>query len=259
VPGQAIILFTAASTLAAQSVPDARQILDSSIAVTQRTWKVRLKYTYLEHDVDRRLDSAGRVVSEKTDVSRTTLVDGVPFERLVERNGHPLPSEEEKKENEKLAKLKRESPEQRAQRLRKEEDENASLVREVPKAFDLQLVGEESINGRPAYVIQAKPHPGFQAEGKYGKMYAKVEGRIWIDKQDLAWVKVDGQVMQPVSMGFFLVRLMRGSEIKMQQMRVDSFWMPERVEIRAAARIFFVKSILVERVLTYSEYKLAQP
>jgi hypothetical protein len=34
--------------------------------------------------------------------------------------------------------------------------------------------------------------------------------------------------------------------------------MPERVEVRAAAKIFFIKSLVVERVLIYSEYRLAQ-
>jgi hypothetical protein len=34
--------------------------------------------------------------------------------------------------------------------------------------------------------------------------------------------------------------------------------MPERVEVRAAAKIFFVKSLVVNRVLTYSEYTLPE-
>jgi hypothetical protein len=238
-------------------VPDARQIMESSIAATQQHWQVRLRYTYIERDENRRRDLAGRVKSEDVNVSRTILVDGVPFEQLVERNGQPPSTEEERKQREKLEKLKRETPEQRAERIRKQEEENASLVREVPKAFDFQLVGEEAVNGRPAYVLQATPHPGYQAQGKYGKMFSKVEGKLWVDKQDLGWIKVDGQVIQPFSMGLFLVRLLRGSHITMEQTRVDEkIWVPEHVEVRAAARILLVKSLVVERILTYSEYRL---
>ena len=176
---------------------------------------------------------------------------------FVERNGRPPSAEEERKEKEKLDKLKRETPEQRAERLRKQAEESTSLVREVPKAFDFQLVGEEVVNGRPAYVLQATPHPGYQAQGKYGKMFAKVEGKLWVDKQDLGWIKVDGQVIQPFSMGLFLVRVLRGSHITMEQTRVDDgIWMPEHVEVRAAAKILFVKSLVIDRVLTYSEYRL---
>ncbi len=129
----------------------------------------------------------------------------------------------------------------------------------MPKAFDFQLVGEEVVNDRPAYVLQATPHPGYQAQGKYGKMFAKVKGKLWIDKQNLGWIKVDGQVIQPFSLGSFLVRLLRGSQIKMEQTRVDDgIWLPERIEVRAAAKIFFVKSLVIDRVLSYSEYRLAE-
>jgi hypothetical protein len=234
------------------SAPDARQIMEASIAATQRAWKARLHYTYMERDEDRRLDLAGHVKSENVEVSKTILVNGVPFEQLVERNGHPPSAAQERKQKGELDKLKRETPEQRAQRLRKQEEENTSIVQEVPRAFDFQIVGEDSVNGRPAYVLQATPHPGYHAKGKYGNMFSKVAGKLWVDKQDLGWIKVDGQVIQPFSMGLFLVRLLRGSHITMEQTRVDNgIWMPDRVEVRAAARIFFVKSLVIDRVLTY--------
>jgi hypothetical protein len=241
------------------SAPDARQIMEASIAATQRDWKARLHYSYMERDEDRRRDLAGHVKSEDVEVSKTILVNGVPFEQLVERNGQPPSAEQERKQKGKLDKLKRETPEQRVERLRKQEEENTSIIQEVPKAFDFQMIGEEAVNGRSAYVLQATPHPGYHAQGKYGNMFSKVAGKLWVDKQDLGWIKVDGQVIQPFSMGLFLVRLLRGSHITMEQTRVDNgIWMPERVEVRAAARIFFVKSLVIDRVLTYSEYRLPQ-
>jgi len=269
--GNLIIVLAASSALLAQSddvlpgsqnltsTPEVRQIVESSIAATLRSWQGRVKYTYLERDEDRRLDSEGRLKSQEVDVSRMILVNGVPFEQLVERNGKVPSAEEERKQQEKLDKLKRETPEQRDERIRKQAEENTSLVREVPKAFEFQLVGEEVVKGRSAYVLQATPRPDYHVQGKYGKMLARVAGKLWVDKQDLGWIKVDGEVIQPFSMGLFLVRLLRGSQIKMEQTRVDDrIWMPERVEVRAAAKILLVKSLVVERVLTYSEYRLAE-
>jgi hypothetical protein len=257
-----IVLLGAPSGLFAQtlaSAPDVRQIVEASIAATQRHWQERLHYTYIQHEVSRRRDPDGQVKSEDIDISRTILVNGVPFEQLVERNGRPPTAEETRKQKAEIERLKRETPEQRAERLRKEDEENTSLVREVPKAFDFQLVGEDVANGRPAYVLQATPHPGYQAQGKYGKMFSKVEGKLWVDKQDLGWIKVDAQVIQPFSLGLFLARVLSGSHITMEQARVgNGIWMPAHVEVRAAAKIFFVKSLMIERILTYSEYKLPQ-
>ena len=115
----AIILLAASSALLAQSndvlrgsqnptsTPEVRQIVDSSIAATRRHWQARLRYTYVERDESRRRDSDGRVTSKNVDVSRTMLVNGVPFERLLERNGRPPSAEEEREQKEKLDNLKR--------------------------------------------------------------------------------------------------------------------------------------------------------
>jgi hypothetical protein len=239
-------------------VPDVRQIVELSIAATQRHWQTRLHYTYLERDTSRRRDLDGLVRSEEVEISRTILVDDVPFEQLVERNGHSPSAREEWRQSEALDKLKRETPAQRTDRVRRQEEETTALVLELPKAFDFQLVGQEVLNGREAYVLHATPHPGDQARGRYSKLFSKVEGTLWIDRQDLVWIKVGGRVIQPFSIGLFLVRLLRGSQITVEQTRVDDgIWMPIRVEVRAAAKIFLLKSLVIERVLTYSDYRRA--
>jgi hypothetical protein len=57
-------------------------------------------------------------------------------------------------------------------------------------------------------------------------------------------------------MGLFLVRMLPGSHITMEQIRIEEgTWVPEHVEIRASAKIFFVTSLVIDRVLIYSEYK----
>jgi hypothetical protein len=265
--GSVIILLAASSVLLAQnaalpdsspnpsSAPDVGQIVLSSVTATQRHWREWVLYSYLERDETRHLDMAGHVKSEEVDVSRAFLVDGVQFEQLVERNGRPPSAEEERKQKEEIEKLKRLTPEQRAERLRREEEENTSLVAEVPQAFDFQFAGEDVVNGRQAWVLQAAPHPGYQARGTYGKMFSKVAGKLWVDKQDFGWIKVDGYVIQPFSMGLFFARVLRGSHITMEQKHVDEgLWMPERIEVRAAAKILFIKSLVIDRILTYSEY-----
>jgi hypothetical protein len=238
------------------SVLDARQIVELSIAATERSWQARDHYTYMERDEDRRLDSLGNVKSENVDVTRIILVNGAHFEQLMEHNGK-LPSvKEQRKSDEDLEKLKHETPDERAGRLRKDQ-ENRSFLRDLLEAFDFHLIGEET-GGRPAYVLQATPHPGYRAYGKYGKMFSKVEGKLWIDKQDFGWIKVDGEVTQSFSMGLFVARVQRGSHIIMEQTCVgDAVWVPRHLEMRASARILFLKSLDIARILTYSDYRPA--
>jgi hypothetical protein len=233
---------------------NARQIVDGSIVATENSWQARGYYTYVERDENRRLDARGQVKSDDVDVSRMILVNGARFEQLLERNGHPPSTEEQKKQDEGLEKLKHETSDERGARLRKDQ-ENKSFLEELPSAFDFQLVGEEIVDGRSAYVLQATPHPGYHARGKYGNMLSKVEGKLWVDKQDLGWIKVDGRVTQSFSMGLFVARVQRDSRIILEQTSVgDAVWVPKRLEVRASARILFLKSLDIERILTYSDY-----
>jgi hypothetical protein len=243
-----------------QSLPtvlDARQIVSQSLLATERSWQARGEYVFVERDEDRRLDSQGAVKSQNVDVTRMTLINGIRFEQLMERNGQLPSAEDLKKGAQDLEKLKRETPEQRAERLRKDK-ENRSFLQDLLEAFDFHLIGEEIIGGRPAYVLKATPHPGYRAHGLYGKLFSRVEGRIWIDKQDFGWVKVDGEVTQSFSMGLFVARVNRGSHIVLEQTCVgDAVWVPQRLEVRASARILFVKSLDMDRILTYSDYRRA--
>jgi hypothetical protein len=260
-----LVMVAASAALCAQSrgpdkpgnpasVLDARQIVGQSVEATERSWQARNHYTYVERDEDRRLDSLGKVKSENVEVTRMILVNGARFEQLMEHNGQLPSTKEQKKSDEDLNKLKHETPDERAARLRMDQ-ENRSFLEEVLQAFDFQLVGEEIVGGRSAYVLQATPHWGYHGHGKYGKMISKVEGKLWVDKQDFGWIKVDGQVTQSFSMGLFVARVQRGSHMILEQICVgDAIWVPRRLELRASARILFLKSLDIERILTYSDY-----
>ena len=74
----------------------------------------------------------------------------------------------------------------------------------------------------------------------------------------LGWVKVDGEVTQSFSMGLFVARVQRGSHILLEQICLgDAVWVPKRLEVRASAKILFLKSLELEKILTYSDYRPA--
>src|SRR5579862_7303173 len=86
-----LVVFAASSALFPQTPEkpqneasglDARQIVALSIVATERNWQARDHYAYMERDEDRRMDSKGDVKSEDDEVSKTTLVNGTPFEQL---------------------------------------------------------------------------------------------------------------------------------------------------------------------------------
>ena len=263
--GALLVVVAASSALFAQnivpvklqnhaSLTDAGQIARRSVAATQRSWQARDHYTYTERDEDRRLDSLGQLKSENANVTKMTLVNGARFERLMEHNGQPPSATEQRKSNEDLERLQHETAAEQSAQLRKDQ-ENRAFLPEVLQAFDFDLIGEEIVDGRAAYVLRATPHPGYLAHDRYGKVFNKVEGKLWIDKQEFGCIKIDGEVMQSFSVGLFVARVGRGSHIILEQMSVgDAVWVPKRVEVRASARILFLKSLDMDRILNYSDY-----
>jgi hypothetical protein len=237
-------------------VLDGRQIAELSVEATKRNWVAWNYYTYIERDENRRLNSRGLVESEDSRLSKITLVNGDHFEQLVKHNGHPPSAREQEKGREDLDKVKHETPKERNVRLRKQ-TENMSLLGEVLDAFDFKLMGEQMVEDRQAYVLKVTPHPDYHAKGKYGKLFSKVEGDLWVDKQDFGWIKMDGQVTQTFSMGLFIARVQRGSQIHVEETRVDDIWVPVRIEVRGSAKILFLKSLHIDRILTYSQYDRA--
>jgi hypothetical protein len=233
---------------------DAREIMSQSVAATERSWQARDQFTYTELDEDKRLDSQGHVKSENIDFTKMILVNGARFDQLVQHNGQAPSPGEQRQINENLEKLKHETPAEQAARLGKDQ-ENRAFLEDILAGFDFRVVGDDVVDGRPSFVIEVSPHPGFRASGKYAKVFNKVEGKIWVDKQDYGWIKLDGEITQPFSMGLFIARVQSGSRVVLEQTCVgDAVWVPKRLEVQGTATIFFFKTLGIDRILTYSDY-----
>jgi hypothetical protein len=243
-------IFICSAGLLAQPIaqPSPVEIVRRSVLAADRGWKAQQTYKYTERDEER----------HKVVVSRVTFVNGAPFEETVAHNGAPPTPAEKRKDQEARHKLETETPAERATRLKKDE-ENRAFIREVPEAFDFRLIGADEIDGRPAWILEATPKPGYRSHSRYGKIFSKVKGKFWVDQQDYGWVKVDATVTEPFSMGF-VARIQRGSHIFFEQTRVaDGIWLPKKIEVKAEARVLFFVNHNTDEVIAYSDYRPAQP
>jgi hypothetical protein len=259
-----VAILAATASLSAQ--PDIREILERSLEASDRNWKAARNYTFIERREERQLDSGGSVKSRRVLTYDITLLEGSPYRRLIERDGRPLRPEEERREEEKLRKSieerARESPEQRARRLadyEKRRQREFELIREVPKAFDFRVAGEEVVSGVETWVLDATPRPGYEPRDRRARFFPKLKGRIWVSKQDDAWVRIDAEVIDTISFGLFLARLAKGSHLRFEQVRVnDEVWLPSRLSVAASARLALLKKIHVEQEIRYDRYRKFQ-
>jgi hypothetical protein len=203
-------------------------------------------YTYIRRDEERKLNGKGQVKSVESETYEVMVLVGEQAEKLIEKNDKPLSEKDAKKEDEKIQKLidrgEKESPENRRKRIEKTDKE----IEE----------GRQFVGGRPAYVIDADPLPDYKPRLKEAKILPKVRLRMWIDKAEHQWVKIDIECIDTISWGLFLARIHKGSTIHVEQTRVnDEVWLPKYVTVKMDAKIALLKNFDVEYVITFRDYQ----
>jgi hypothetical protein len=189
------------------------------------------------------------------------LLEGSPYRRLVARDDWPLPPDEEKKEQEKLARSTAERREKtaalRAERLAeyaRRPEWQREAWRELPEAFDFRLAAEEVWAGLGLYVIEATPRRGYQPRSRTAKVLAHLEGKLWVNRQDYRLVRAEVEVVETISVGLFLVRLAKGSRAAFEQTRVnDEVLLPSQVRAFVSARLGLLKVLRIGQEISYSK------
>jgi hypothetical protein len=109
-------------------------------------------------------------------------------------------------------------------------------------------------DGDGRYVIEATPRQRYRPRSRTGKVLAHLQGKLWVDKQDYHLVKADVEVVDTISVGLFLVRLVQGSRATFEQIRVsDEVWRPRQVRASVSARLGLLKVLHIEQEISYSK------
>jgi hypothetical protein len=246
---------------------DPVDIVRRSLSVENENARRARNYTFLQRDEHRQLDGNGQVKSKSVKTWDVTMLEGSAYRRLIERDDHPLSEKEEQQEQAKLRQSieerRHETDAQRAKRLaayEKRPGRNREVLNEIPEAFDFRLRGEEAIDSRPVYVIDATPKSGYRVRNSEARrVLPKLKATLWIDKADLSWVRVNAEVIDSISVGFFLFRVAKGARMEIEQRRVnEEVWLPLRVRMSASATVGLVKKLRVEEELTFRNFRKFQ-
>lgn len=237
--------------------------MERSLKASERNWRIAEDYAWRETRNFQRLDKDGSTKDHESKTYDVTMIEGKEYERLVMEDGEPLSPEKDRKEQEKLdkevAKLQNESPSQREKRLRKdkeEKEEQEAMFRAIPKAFILRIVGEERVEGREAWVLDATPRPGFKPSSRRTSWLTKMGGRLWIDKQNYIWLKAEVETLETLTFGLVLARVGKGSTMHFEQQFVNGeVWVPRRTEVHFDARLALLAKVRGIAEILYTDYK----
>jgi hypothetical protein len=245
------ILLPLALASTAWGQVDIQQIVRESVGNYGHVWREEMNWVWTQTDV-----TSGD--KNETAVSEIAPMEGTPYERLIGKNGRPLTPEEERAEDRKYRKTLREreneSPSERAARIHKYESDRA-FIGDIADAYHFTLLGEEAVEGRPAWVVRMTSRPEFKPSAPHAAMLEHIEGKLWIDKEDVQWAKAEAHVIDTISIGWILARIGAGTRFGVQQTRVaNALWMPKRLTIAGMAHVLVFHARTLNEELTYSGY-----
>lgn len=233
--------------------PDAATIVRRSVEANIRNYAALPTFNY--YKVEQGKDGISRTYEE-------IMLFGSRYSRLLAINGDPLPPDRQTEEQRKLVQVTQrrasESAADRAKRVSSYEQERQRdqlLLNEMANAFEFTLTGGQTVDGRDTYVLKARPRRGYRAPNNRARVLTGMEGTLWIEKSSLQWVRVEAEVIRPVSIEGFLARVLPGTRFELDQAPItESLWAPTHFSMKARARILFVFSKADNQDETYHGY-----
>ena len=243
---------------AVSGTPPVQQIVQRSVENINVDWSAAPSYNFQERDVISKDDSR----SSKT--YEVMMIDGSPYNTLIAVEGRPLSAAqaaaEQKKLEQEIARRRNENPRARQKRIaedQRERRQDNALIREMAQAFDFKFVGEETLDGRRCFVLDATPRPGYVPRSRDTKVLKGMRGKMWIDEQHYQWVKVHAEVFRPVTFGLFLAHVEPGTAFTLEQRPVaGKLWLPSHFEMSVNAQILILSRRYTDDE-TYSNYRPA--
>ena len=228
----------------------ATQILEEAMARAAQEDQRDLvsKYRFKVFRVRDKLDGQGGLKERDEEVYENVLIQGFPYQRLIEKNGQAL-TEKERKEEE-----KRES-EFREKIAKRDEENDFSFNQDLVSQYDFSLEGVEEVEGRSNYVLSYRPKEGkLPVKRRIDRALNKVEGRIWVDQESFEVSRVEFELKEKVKLWWGLIGSIQEVKGTVQREEVDSgVWFPTGFDLYLKGRIFF-SSLHSRQQVRWSEF-----
>ncbi len=165
-------------------------------------------YTWAARETTRHLDAGGKVKSTDSEKWETVILFGKPYRKTIERNDVPVAAERRRKDQEKRDQGSREPgtrrlPQQRETRLAAYPSTNAPrTVNSCENCLTLStftLTAKQSSMGVTPGSSRRLRSPAITRNMATPRRSAKSEGRLWIDKAEFQWVRIEAKTTDTIS------------------------------------------------------------
>ena len=145
------------------------------------------------------------------------------------------------------------------EKIAKKHKERDDLIDATRTAFIFTFVGQELRGDRMLSKYSMTPNPAFHPNSRSTAIFAKVRGFVWIDDQSNQLARVEGEVIEDISVGLFLAKVNKGSHFMQERYEfAPGLWFPSFSQYDFDGRKFFSSFSFHERTF-YSKYRRIGP
>jgi len=195
---------------------------------------VQENYTFHESDVVHELNKDGSVKKTETEQYEVFFVNTHPIRRLIRRDGKDLDPDQEKKEQDRVAKdVEKAQQTPPGQSPRGDESISVSNILSMARVSQPRRV---MLDGRSTIAFDFTGNPKARAHGMAEEAALRTYGTIWIDEQDRQVRRLVATLGSNVHAGFGLLSLSKGSNLTFDQKLINNeLWLPTSADINLVA------------------------
>jgi hypothetical protein len=232
--GAALLALPAVGEESAK-MPDSDSIISRVIARTAQEEQKHseAKYAWTKHKATDELTGNGAVKEHQEAEISVVPIEGEMYERLVKKDGRPLTAKEQEEQEKDEAKFR-----ERVKSGQKDPDD-VTFNEELLSRYRFSVVGEETVDGRPAYVVTFEPKSNnLPIRRRIDRLLNKVSGRIWVDTADYEVEKGDVHLVGEVTAWAGLLAEFKEFHGQWEEIRMsDGSWLDKSGSWRIIGRV----------------------
>ena len=238
-------------------LPDIKRLLSDVQDNQKQLEGVVDQYSCTENEEERELDKNGQVKKTTVKEYMDFYLGGELVRREVKKDGKPLTTDEQKKEDGRIEKRIRDYDK------KKSEGEDASKKKEridvstFLRSSDFTHPRWERFRAHEVIVFDFAPNPAYKPRNKTEDLLHKLVGTLWVDDQDHQVVRLEAHLSDSFKLaGGLLASIRKGSSLVMEQAKTNGeVWLPSYVDAHFSARLLLVSSAVGDYASKFSDYK----
>lgn len=238
----------------APPLPDVPTLIQQVREHQKQMEAVQENYTFHETDVTHELNKDGSVKKTESQEYDVFFVNTHPVRRLIRRDGKDLDTDQQKKEQDRIAKEV-----EKAQQTPPGQSPHGDQSISVHDILSMARISEPRrvmLDGRSTIAFDFNGNPRAKAHNIAEEAALRTYGTIWIDEKDRQVRRAVATLGSNVHGGFGLFSLARGSNLTFDQKLVNNeLWLPTSADVNLVAHAIGILGFRAQIHVTEDSYQ----